>query len=435
MSYRIATAEFSDAERIPLLIRDDGVPVASVNRYAVVHLRVRGLSPNTIMNHVRDLKVAQAFFDAFDVDIVQRAERFQFLSNHELLNLVEWLRRPNTAHSDIGVKSSDVIVAETAGNRIVSREEHATRIRHTRDFVVWLAHQALHRVNDSTDYLAARDRVEGFKRAVKLLVPRSNSAADGERLGLTAKQRERLLDIVHPDSSENPFQQQHRHRNHAIVQLLFSLGLRRSELLGLKIEDVDLQGRFSSDGSPSITIRHRPDDPADTRTRPALQKTGSRILDLSARTPPYRALEAWLTRHRIDERRYPGAKRCPYVFVSRMMDRNDRGRPVARPLAQRTLNHMFRRIARVDPQSLGKLHPHLLRHTWNDRFVEHVDENGEDWDEAAKLQKQQQGWSPGSTMPSRYGRRATRKRAGRRVERMNANLEAQAGRRDDEDAE
>jgi integrase len=419
---------------MPLLLRDDGVPVASVNRYAVVHLRVSGLSPNTVLNHVRDLKVAQSFFDAFQIDIVERAERFQFLSQHELLNLAEWLRRRNIAHSDINVNSSNAIVSETAGNRIVSNEVHAARIRHARDFVVWLAHQALHRVNDSTDYLAARKRVDDFKRAVNRHVPRSDSAADGERLGLTPKQRERLLEIVRPDSSENPFQQQHRHRNHAIAQLLFSLGLRASELLGLKIEDVDLQGRFSSDGSPSITVRRRPDDPDDTRTRPALQKTGSRILDLSAGTPPYRALEVWLTRHRIDERRYPGAKRCPYVFVSRIMDRNDKGRPVARPLAQRTLNHIFERIARVDPQSVGGLHPHILRHTWNDRFVEHVDEN-EDWAEAAKLQRFQQGWSDTSTMPSRYGRRATRKQAGRKQERMNANLEAQAGRRDDEEAE
>jgi hypothetical protein len=65
--------------------------------------------------------------------------------------------------------------------------------------------------------------------------------------------------------------------------------------------------------------------------------------------------------------------------------------------------------------SLGGLVNHMLRHDWNERWVEMGGECGWDPTEAEKDQKYAMGWSTISKMPNLYGNRAIRKRSNARV--------------------
>jgi integrase len=66
-----------------------------------------------------------------------------------------------------------------------------------------------------------------------------------------------------------------RHRNQVIILLLLNLGLRPSELLKLKVEDVVI-GAISS-----VNVQRRPDEPDDPRKRSPEVKRKGRVLPLS----------------------------------------------------------------------------------------------------------------------------------------------------------
>jgi integrase len=57
-----------------------------------------------------------------------------------------------------------------------------------------------------------------------------------------------------------------------------------------------------------------------------------------------------------------------------------------------------------------ELSPHVLRHTWNDRFSEFMDQSGATPEEEEKMRKQQMGWSDRSKMAATYTRRHTRRK-------------------------
>jgi integrase len=114
-------------------------------------------------------------------------------------------------------------------------------------------------------------------------------------------------------------------------------------------------------------------------------------------------LTDWMLRHRPDPKRYPGAKRLPYVFVSE--DGN--------ALSMSAVKDMFRLLReRVSGLTPG-LCAHLLRHTWNDRFSKMTAENGVKEARAAKLREELMGWKKGSKMAEHYSRRSIEEDAAR----------------------
>jgi integrase len=82
----------------------------------------------------------------------------------------------------------------------------------------------------------------------------------------------RLRAVVEPDHPENPFEPKVRFRNYLIIRLLLDLGIRRGELLGIRVEDC----RLGSNGT--VTVHRRPDDPDDPRKVQPSSKTEARLL-------------------------------------------------------------------------------------------------------------------------------------------------------------
>jgi integrase len=118
----------------------------------------------------------------------------------------------------------------------------ATRLRCIRDYLKWLVWDRSSRV--------------GAGSAIDARLPAGDSRGRfGEREGLAPDSVKELLRVIDPGSPDNPWQDEHsRFRNELIILWLYYLGMRRGELLGVRVSDIDFR-------KGSVIVARRADDP------------------------------------------------------------------------------------------------------------------------------------------------------------------------------
>jgi integrase len=181
-------------------------------------------------------------------------------------------------------------------------------------------------------------------------------------------------------SRENPWRGRHvRARNDLMVRWFMGLGIRRGELLGVRVSDVDFRAN-------QVFIARHADDPDDPRPNEPKTKTQARLLpisdDLARRTRQY-ILE--------ERRRYASARRHDFLFVANG----------GAPLSLRELNKVFGRLSAQCPD-LPKIFPHLFRHTYNYNFSKIADERHLDPEREKKTRSHVMGWSETSGSAEDY---------------------------------
>jgi integrase len=169
-----------------------------------------------------------------------------------------------------------------------------------------------------------------------------------------------------------------------IVRWLLGLGLRRGELLGVRISDINFQAN-------EVIIARRADDPEDPRRAQPNTKTRDRLLFREEGL-------ALLTREYIigPRRALPEARKHEYLFVA-----NGSGAP----LTLAALNKVFAALRCRCPGIPNDLTPHVLRHTWNDVFSDVMDKQNVPDEIEKRSRARIMGWSPTSNMPETYTRR------------------------------
>jgi len=140
----------------------------------------------------------------------------------------------------------------------------------------------------------------------------------------------------------------------------------------------------------------------DSRSNPALAKTLSRDVDVSDEL--YSMIEEYIMKYRS---KIMGVNKCPYLFVS-----HQNGATVAKPLSHSAVDKIFATLT----EALGfNVHPHALRHTWNDTFSEQVEpflSSGEmSESEVEDLRSYLMGWKEGSGTARTYTKRFQQKKA------------------------
>lgn len=220
------------------------------------------------------------------------------------------------------------------------------------------------------------------------------------RQGISSDTEARVLAVTQPNSPENPWKNAHvRMRNQLIFMWLIQLGLRAGELLGVRLEDINLR-------TGEVLIARRADDPDDTRTDEPNTKGKSRLLalgdDLSELTRAY---------VHGPRRTIKAARKTPFLLVAT---------GTGEPLSKTALSKLFVELRRRVPDLPEELSPHVLRHTWNDRFSELMDKTGVLSDEETRMRRQQMGWSDTSMMAVIYTRRHTRRKTNEASLRMQA---------------
>lgn len=190
-------------------------------------------------------------------------------------------------------------------------------------------------------------------------------------------------------------------RNAVMFDLQFYGGLRRSEVLALKWEDI--VPRRGADYPPQIKVAARRNDPDDPRARPPVAKTGPgtvTVPDYVFKRLDTEWREAW---DEIEERAYDFG--CEdnmdhnFVFVTTAVSRRD---VFGAPLSLSGYDSATKALCASCGMPAEGLSSHALRHLCAMRYVRRRRDRGDSNDEIRKGMREFFRWSITSNMPDYY---------------------------------
>ena len=402
----VRTVIFESGERFPVLIdRDSGAPLFDPTVYCVSGLRARNKATNTVDQALRSIMLLLTFLKTNQIDLKERILNGVLLNLSEIDQLISisresysirnispvegYLRR--NQHKPLLFEKVRTLTIKSLNQNVCSHTA-ANRIRVIRDYLKWHVNRHLLKYPGNEylkqSWLLCNDILNARIPRIR----RFNSV--GAREGLPEPQIKRLLEVIDPNFEENPWKSSDaRKRNNLIVLWFLSLGIRRGELLNIKISDIDSRRNL-------VTIARRADDKDDTRRKQPLVKTRDRILELS---PTLLKLTLDYVIH--IRNKVKGARKNEFLFVStRSGD----------PLSLGAVNKIFSEIESAFPKDFSSLTPHVLRHTWNENFSDQCDASGVDKETEIEARKYAMGWKDGATAASylrRYIARVTREKS------------------------
>lgn len=415
--YAVKTVVMGSGERLPTLVDlAAGEPLGEPTLYVLTEIRATNRSSSTIDHVLRSIMVLQLYLDSTGIDIEGRFLEGRVLSLNEIDGVVRHCRKSvvrQLAGREMSA-SAHVIRPGNVNGAQFARVKRATievaghtaanRIRAISRYLDWLVKYRMASLQlTSPARTALWNDWMWCKDALDARVPRHKGRnVVGLREGLSTDVVNRLLSVTAPDSPENPWQgTSARVRNYLVIRWLLELGLRRGELLNIKIPDINFH-------SEELLVARRADDPEDPRKDQPKVKTRDRKLPVSS------SLCA-VTHEYIMKIRglYPHARRHPYLFVAT-------GTGV--PLSLSAVNRIFADLHEAFPAEFYAVTPHVLRHTWNDRFSESMDKVKVTESEEEKMRSFLMGWSPTSKTALHYTRRHIRRGAQQVSLQMQAEL-------------
>lgn len=371
------------------------MPVHEVTLY-LAGFRARGRAANTIHSICSSLALLYRVLDDLGVDLISLISTGKFVSIPDLFRLANAAQyRLAKACSDRlddciypGVINLKKVRLRRASSGVeaagIDVSTQAIRIRCMADYLGFLSSYFAPNFSD-VDRRIIRDECAIALQAFCRHTPKvSGRVRLGARIGLSEQEQRCLLDVVDVGSIKNPWSRDFtKYRNWLIVVLLLATGMRRGELLGMQISDLDLS-------SPKLRILRRADAPEDPRRVQPNTKTNDR--EVEVRLGIMRAIWHYVHhyRHRID-----GARKHPHLFVSE----------AGQPLSLKSIDKLFDQLSRACPELPFRLTSHVMRHTWNLRFSEQAELLGIDPTVEERARNEQQGWVDNSRSAATYTRR------------------------------
>lgn len=380
--WNVRIIKFENGERISLPFIG-GVPVFYPTYF--VSRRLRSKTTSTQSNQLRELRVLAYWEIDSGIDVIDRLKSNQPLTDLEIQSLVDFsgysLETIRKIHSGVRILKT--------GYGYVDNEVKRFRLKTISaylDFLFTLVSTA-----------ADRDRqAEALKAKIKSYIPkrRSHLSQTKEKV-LTEEQLDVLLKKLKPGHPENPFADEALQlRNLAMLHILYETGVRKGELLGLYVEDVDFNQGL-------VRIRRRHHDPRDPRDYQPNQKTRERDIPI-----PEGLIEVLLCYVMDIRGRSKVAKKHPVLFVGHQ------GSNEGRALSASGCDYIFAQFTHAFPVMKGT-HTHLLRHHMNYRLSEML-ENIEGWENMSPEERMRldetvradlMGWRPDGSMQAIYNKR------------------------------
>ena len=409
MNYSIKTVLFPTGERFPMFIESStGIPDYWITIYSMTQLRSKGLAVNTIAQNLRHLLILKFFLKKHyseEINLDKRLSEGKILHLHEIETLCDICKLPyknltdeNTSlplETTISLKSIEKFRSKNPLKNIhtVDSDTTANRIRVIRDYLVWLSNNFLFRTPDfGLKTLSLNDSIKLVKSTLTARIPKSghDSQIHG-RKGLATNELKLLFSIVNKNSNTNPWKSEFsRARNELIVSWLYEFGLRRGELLSIKVSDIDFQ-------SETFLVLRRPDDPDDPRLNQPLVKTRERKLPI-----PKKILGLTLDYVLGLRGTLPEAQYHEFLFVA---DKS------GKPMSLDSVNKIFSKIKESNQDLPRDLSPHILRHSWNDNFSSLMENKNIPEEKEKKMRSYLMGWSDTSNSASQYTKRYVQEKA------------------------
>lgn len=303
---QIRTIVTPHGERLPLLMRLDGLPDYQSTAFVLVEMRARNLSCSAIDKALRAIAILYRFLQSRRVNLQVRIRSGRLFTLQELDALVHCCR----AHANGQVPNEVVVLhwerpfsrvngRSACQSKFVSTAVTAYRLSVIRDFVIW----SVRTTNPPS--VDAEALTRDFKRLIDSRSPPVRANLCSQREGLSIQEAQLVLDVVMPGAPSNPWVDMHaQKRNHLIILWLLRLGLRRGELLGVRVSDIDFVRR-------RVTILRRADDINDPRTLQPNAKTLPRELQLDREL--VELTEDYILNDRLA---FAGARRHEFLFVA-----------------------------------------------------------------------------------------------------------------------
>ena len=399
--FRTCFVVLSDGERVPMLLDASGLPHWFATLFVTTQVRNNSKAPNTMFAVLGAVRNLLAWATAQSIDLESRFARREWLLEAEIESLRAYAQSSIDscdAHDPVVVRLPKRRETARAARGLpdgrVSGSTQYIRMTYMAAYLEWLAIRIIERearrVDDGT-----RSEIKAMAVSIRMRRPRKSARSLlSARRGLSEGSQQRLLELMRPDSNDNPFEHEVRQRNALIIHLLYDLGIRAGELLALKVNDFDFQRN-------EVVAARRHGDPSDPRANQPVLKTMDRRIALSP------ALSGEVSRYVLAERRrYPRARRHEFLLVT-----HQAGPFQGMPLSMKGLNKLFATIQRADPDVLGGLTAHVLRHTANDRLSAMWDAHGVRSPEEEKMRSYLMGWREGSGTATTYTRRHVEKKA------------------------
>lgn len=411
----VKTIRCVNGERLPTLMdRASGIPDFDATLWVVSSLRGQNLASATIEQALRSIIVLYLVFRKHKINLTKRLRAGLLLGAEECEAIAQAAKRTASATA-IEVSNYDESVFQEPVKRIVTLEKFRSamkcrnnnfnvsaetaviRMGYIRAFLNWRTNREIMRAEGEkrTALIELRDLVDAELRN-KIPVG-TGLATLNDPIGIDHESQTKLLSIVDPAHPLNPWCHEFiRVRNQLIINMLLALGIRRGELLGLRIKDINPRKQ-------EVIILRRPDDVNDPRLNEPNSKTRDRVLLLLADL--YQLIKVYLLqRHEIVQ----GAH--GFLFVAN----------TGEPLSKSGLNRIFRALDGIP--NLSKIKPHILRHTFCENLADDVHRAGKGDVEILGYLRRLGGWSDTSNTPRRYTKRFSQERANEAILSMQNKL-------------
>jgi integrase len=382
---------FDDGERYPVLVSEDGMPHFHVTLWVTSRLRPKGWAQSTITNKIYHVKKVLAWEESQQKDLFSQFRQGNFICLNEVEELTSFLsiniskqKTANCTQRNKIIQFGKVSIEQSSIPSNGNSHRHNT-ITSVTEYLMFLAKLA----TQFNSTIESNQKIEEMSRLLKSSRPKSKSDV-GINRNLTVPEAliRDFMSIAHYENDKNPFKKEGvRFRNHLMFSILESLGIRRGEMLSLKLTNMILYGP-----EKSIMVSRSHDDKYDNRKKQPVAKTKERRLAISDSLAE--EIDFYIKKYRS---KVKGSRKHPYLFVT-LKPGNTQGKPLSVSTFDNTIIPTMRSV----DERFSAIYTHYFRHDWNERFSMLVDKKNDDAvndkeqigpGDEAKMRKHQMGHS------------------------------------------
>lgn len=348
----------------------------------------------TLKKYAYELKFLYCYFIEQDIDLVERVSSGKFLSRQEVDDFV---RTSKLYTDDASVNKTnivlisdkrirDAIYATSNSQPQVSAHTFRQRLIRLRSYIEYL--YVCHHYDQELTNTQARvdEQFNKFKLYINTFISDTRKGntivKDPFESIIPSDKFFRLIYIIKENSSDNPFKSS-KLRNQIIMQILISTGVRVGAALKLKVSDL-----VDDWNNPRFLLTRTPNDPTDPRLERPSNKT--KALSAPISSDLMKLIKLYIQTVRTEK---PKSHEHDFVFIS------EKGSTSGQPLSYKSIHKIVDKFG----DSLDiKLHPHQLRHKWNEVFEDKAKEYGIKSEKIEDLRKYAMGWVEDSKMASVY---------------------------------
>lgn len=390
MPLSIRTFQAESGERFLILVDDAGMPLYYPALFVTAVLRGGNRATNTIRNALTAIKLLCAWSDYYSIDLESRFKRSELLLDHEIHSLRDFSQ---SRLVDTRPRLGKVASIKRRQQR-VSTESQYNRMSVIADYVGFLAGR-LYPVT-----VTSAKEINAIVALIKANRPRISGLNQKDRsdIHLDDGLLDKIEDVIRPGGEANTTVDEGiQVRNALMFTILRLTGMRRGELLNLKIDDFD----FKTD---VIRVVRRPDSAGDPRRHQPLAKTKERTIPLTPELMD--RIRTYIIKYR---NKVPGARKHGFLFIT-----HKAGPSQGRPLSNSGFGKFISSLKKVATDIEG-FHAHALRHHWNYSFSQMVSAKGITPEREEKLRSYLMGWKETSGTASTYNKRYIKEEAGNAV--------------------